>query len=365
MAYAFDSPFKTHLEGQDSLIPTTSSHVRWVQSSLNRAIGAGLIVDGIMGPRTRAAIRRFQQRQGLRPDGIVGPQTHGALLAHGVRPPSRATAPAPPVSSAQAPSGGRSRGCPEPARLAVDRCLNPGSEGCPAIAELLCVKEIDGIPFEYPTRVARDPAAGLYLVSQRRPSVTQRFIPSVRNALRAFIKNVSGFGMPIEAILTAGSLYCRCVTGTNTLSNHSFGDAIDVVGVRWPPFGGPRTILRETTVHNYLDPGERVLLRRLNACLRLSFATVIDYHRRDHRDHFHCDMNRGAGRILRGRSTLMFVQEALSAVLGRSIRPSGQLDVATREALIDFAGLGPELFTDSRLLNAALDRLFAHVASGR
>ena len=40
-------------------------------------------VDGIRGPGTRAATRRFQRRHGLTPDGIVGPATRRALGRRG------------------------------------------------------------------------------------------------------------------------------------------------------------------------------------------------------------------------------------------------------------------------------------------
>jgi peptidoglycan hydrolase-like protein with peptidoglycan-binding domain len=43
-------------------------------------------IDGIMGPKTKAAIRAFQQAKGLKVDGIVGPATTAALTPY-VTPP--------------------------------------------------------------------------------------------------------------------------------------------------------------------------------------------------------------------------------------------------------------------------------------
>lgn len=39
----------------------------------------GVAADGVVGPRTRAAAKRFQRRQGLIADGVIGPQTLQAL----------------------------------------------------------------------------------------------------------------------------------------------------------------------------------------------------------------------------------------------------------------------------------------------
>jgi hypothetical protein len=58
-----------HLRGHD---------VRWVQEVLVAA-GAALEADGYFGHVTDAAVRQFQEANGLEPDGIVGPRTWRAL----------------------------------------------------------------------------------------------------------------------------------------------------------------------------------------------------------------------------------------------------------------------------------------------
>ena len=258
--------------------------------------------------------------------------------------------------------------CPVPTQVARDRCIHPGTKTCPAIPNLLCLRDAAGVPFEYVQAIGVNGTTRLKIVTSRKVPAVQRFIPAVRNALSVFIGNMSRFGMPIEAILTLGSLYCRCVSGSDHLSNHSFGDAIDIAGVRWPPVGGPASRLRETIVHNWLDTDQRMLLGRINACLRLSFNTVIDYHRSDHRDHFHCDTNAtgGSARAM-GRSTTtpQFVQEALTHVLGRRIPETGQWDNVTMRGLQDFSGVSVERLKDKRQLNEVLNQLFTQVASGQ
>lgn len=70
-------------------------YIRWVQQSLNKALGLNLATDGIMGPQTRSAIRSFQQRYGLATDGIVGPATERALVTAGAGKPTAVPMPSP------------------------------------------------------------------------------------------------------------------------------------------------------------------------------------------------------------------------------------------------------------------------------
>jgi peptidoglycan hydrolase-like protein with peptidoglycan-binding domain len=53
--------------------------VRTLQYLL-RARGHSVVVDGIFGPATEAAVRAFQQEKHLAVDGIVGPNTWSALI---------------------------------------------------------------------------------------------------------------------------------------------------------------------------------------------------------------------------------------------------------------------------------------------
>jgi peptidoglycan hydrolase-like protein with peptidoglycan-binding domain len=53
--------------------------VRTLQRLL-RQRGHTVVVDGIFGPETDAAVRAFQTAANLAVDGIVGPQTWGALI---------------------------------------------------------------------------------------------------------------------------------------------------------------------------------------------------------------------------------------------------------------------------------------------
>ena len=55
------------------------AHVAALQVALRAKGMYRSSVDGVLGPRTRAAIRRFQRRAGLVPDGVAGPRTRRAF----------------------------------------------------------------------------------------------------------------------------------------------------------------------------------------------------------------------------------------------------------------------------------------------
>ena len=72
---ALDAATKTVIRQGDS-----GGAVKILQVGLN-AFGYALVSDGIFGPATDNAVRRFQSEHGLAVDGIVGPQTWGVLLS--------------------------------------------------------------------------------------------------------------------------------------------------------------------------------------------------------------------------------------------------------------------------------------------
>jgi peptidoglycan hydrolase-like protein with peptidoglycan-binding domain len=60
--------------------------VRRAQRALRRTPNLGLVVDGVFGPATKAAVKQFQDGEGLVVDGVVGPATWHALPDGGPMP---------------------------------------------------------------------------------------------------------------------------------------------------------------------------------------------------------------------------------------------------------------------------------------
>lgn len=60
-------------------VGSSGQGVEALQHTLNQCYDAGLAMDGIFGPRTRAALINAQRRAGTTPDGVYGPNTRDAL----------------------------------------------------------------------------------------------------------------------------------------------------------------------------------------------------------------------------------------------------------------------------------------------
>jgi peptidoglycan hydrolase-like protein with peptidoglycan-binding domain len=73
--------------GQPTIAPgATGDAVRRLQRALRRTPDLDLSIDGVFGPKTETAVKGFQQGAGLVVDGIVGPLTWGALPDGGPMP---------------------------------------------------------------------------------------------------------------------------------------------------------------------------------------------------------------------------------------------------------------------------------------
>lgn len=79
-------PPTTQQLARATLLPTSpvvgsDSYTAWIQTSLNHLISAGLSVDGILGPLTRAAIMQFQAIWQIPQTGVIDPETDYDLRA--------------------------------------------------------------------------------------------------------------------------------------------------------------------------------------------------------------------------------------------------------------------------------------------
>jgi len=67
-------------EDRPTLRRGSELNLKFLVKEVQRKVGfTGFQVDGLFGPMTEAAVRNFQRNHGLVPDGIVGPKTWAAL----------------------------------------------------------------------------------------------------------------------------------------------------------------------------------------------------------------------------------------------------------------------------------------------
>ena len=119
--------------------PGKSQPVLELQRNLQRLGTRPGPVDGLFGPLTEAAVKRFQGAHGLATDGVVGTQTKTRLLAQGAKRSATGTSRTPHTGqlTRKSPSGGTpaESATEHPARIAPSVALTragpPASEGTP------------------------------------------------------------------------------------------------------------------------------------------------------------------------------------------------------------------------------------------
>lgn len=98
---ASSESFQTVLtpQAQGASVPFENVTTQKIQEALKNANFYTGKVDGVLGPKTKAAIKEFQSNSGLTPDGKVGPKTWQKLSTY-----LSGAASVAPVESADAPT---------------------------------------------------------------------------------------------------------------------------------------------------------------------------------------------------------------------------------------------------------------------
>ncbi|MFH6601058.1 extensin family protein [Ectopseudomonas khazarica] len=94
------------------------------------------------------------------------------------------------------------------------------------------------------------------------------------------------FGQPVSRVEHVGSFACRSIAGSQRPSQHSYANALDLVGFRL------RDGRRISVLHDWSEEGDNARFLRLvqdAACERFNITLGPDYNAAHH-DHFHLDM---------------------------------------------------------------------------
>ena len=181
-------------------------------SDLQRALAAAGFdpgsVDGIAGPKTRAAVRAFQTARGLGVDGVAGPLTWAALRKGSAGPTATALAKPAPASTTP-PVVNQQPGTPSPAipaalpwLAAAHRLLGvveaPGPANNPAILDWAAAADL---PYD------RDetPWCGLFIAQCLASTLPNAALPANPLGARQWL----GFGIPVPPQLGAVLVFWR------------------------------------------------------------------------------------------------------------------------------------------------------------
>ena len=75
------SPYAGRLPTATVKKGSTGENAKRTQTFLNWCLGSGLVVDGVAGTKTVAAIKKFQRRYGLSVDGKFGTKSTSMAMA--------------------------------------------------------------------------------------------------------------------------------------------------------------------------------------------------------------------------------------------------------------------------------------------
>lgn len=78
---AFNDPMHFEIAPGVTLAQVEKLATKLLQAQLEQ-LGHRLTLDGVRGPKTAAALAKFQSAAGLKPDGIDGPKTWAAITIH-------------------------------------------------------------------------------------------------------------------------------------------------------------------------------------------------------------------------------------------------------------------------------------------
>lgn len=208
-----------------------------LQSKLNSALTPSprLIPDGVFGAQTAQAVRSFQQRNGLTADGIVGPRTAAALGL------SSGGAPGPTPGGRVIPVSGPAGGPPAFVDLSifnvVVEAVIAGAQR--VVARLLSKIDSDFVPQFVFDRVAGSLngevnalAAGLRGITRQAVAVGQDPAVFVTTRIREILsRKISGMInalQPLVGLIVIGDVAARAQTGLRNVGANADGALVNL-----------------------------------------------------------------------------------------------------------------------------------------
>ncbi len=181
-----------------------------------------------------------------------------------------------------------------------DRCKTP--KVCPTVQNRVTFRQVNGV--------------AIYNLKGNAISVNN-VEQGLKDALAGFVRDAQALvfapsGLVLERLLWMGAYNCRCISGTDRLSGHAFGRAIDIGG--WAFRGSGTGPVQNVIYERLVKQGKWNPLYRVGACLHLNFQQVLYWIHDGHRDHFHAEIGRPAP-----TAYWRFIDMALSRILGESL----------------------------------------------